>query len=183
MFQLWYNTSDLFGNHFYWVITYNLSIFLLLACLGPDCKIHSLNNKGPCINGGNLTCNGDEVAPAIKCTCPPHYKGNFCEDKMENVIVFITLISFFLSTCSNLFDKHKCKHDSFYIAFLSPYPVCIKFQITRLCDIISNASADTLKNCNVTKEDCITYSRNRRYAFKCYKTETSQERGGGVFKS
>lgn len=102
---------------------------------------------------------------------------------MENVIVFITLISFFLSTCSNLFDKHKCKHDSFYIAFLSPYPVCIKFQITRLCDIISNASADTLRNCNVTKEDCVTYSRNRRYAFKCYKTETSQERGGGVFKS
>lgn len=183
MFQLWYNTSDLFGNHFYWVITYNISIFLLLACLGPDCKMLSLNNKGPCINGGNLTCTGDEVAPAIKCTCPPHYKGNFCEDKMENVIVFITLISFFLSTCSNLFDKHKCKHDSFYIAYLSPYPVCIKFQITRLCDIISNASADTLRNCNVTKEDCVTYSRNRRYAFKCYKTETSQERGGGVFKS
>eukprot|EP00105_Crassostrea_gigas_P012775 XP_011428880.1 PREDICTED: uncharacterized protein LOC105329359 [Crassostrea gigas] len=100
----------------------------------PDCKMHSLNNKGPCINGGNLTCKGDEVAPAIKCTCPPHYTGNFCEDKMEN--------------------------------------------ITRLCDIISNASADTLKNCNVTKEDCVTYSRNRRYAFKCYKTETSQERRG-----
>uniref|UniRef100_A0A8W8JTD7 Uncharacterized protein n=1 Tax=Magallana gigas TaxID=29159 RepID=A0A8W8JTD7_MAGGI len=50
--------------------------------------------------------------------------------------------------------------------------------ITRLCDKISNASADTLKNCNVTKENCVTYSRNRRYAFKCFKTETSQERRG-----
>lgn len=45
-----------------------------------------MNNEGPCINGGKLTCNGDEVAPEINCECPPHYKGMFCEDKMENVI-------------------------------------------------------------------------------------------------
>lgn len=94
--KLWSYTSDLFGNHLCWVTTYILSIFLFLACLGPDCKMHSLNNKGPCINGGNLTCTGDEVAPTITCKCPPHYKGNFCEEKMENVIVFIHFNFFFL---------------------------------------------------------------------------------------
>lgn len=99
----------------------------------PDCKMYSLNNKGPCINGGNLTCKGNEVAPVITCICPPHYKGMFCEEKMEN--------------------------------------------ITRLCDIISNSSA-ILKNCDVTKEDCVTYSRNRRYAFQCFEAKTSRERGG-----
>lgn len=99
----------------------------------PDCKKYSLNNEGPCINGGKLTCNGDEVAPEINCECPPHYKGMFCEDKMENV--------------------------------------------TRLCDRIPNSTADTLQNCDVTKGDCVTYSRNKRYAFKCYETDASQERG------
>lgn len=99
-----------------------------------DCKMYSLNKKGPCINGGNLTCKGDEVAPAITCRCPPQYKGMFCEEKMEN--------------------------------------------ITRLCDIISNSSAGTLKNCKLTKKDCVTFSRNGRYAFKCNETDTSQERRG-----
>lgn len=61
----------------------------LLAYLGPDCEMYSLNNNGPCINGGKLSCKGDEVAPEITCECPPYYKGMFCEEKMENVIVFI----------------------------------------------------------------------------------------------
>lgn len=55
---------------------------------------------------------------------------------------------------------------------------CMQFQITRLCDKISNSSADNLEHCKNTKRDCVTYSRNMRYAFKCNETGTSQERGG-----
>ncbi|XP_078336804.1 uncharacterized protein LOC144626483 isoform X2 [Crassostrea virginica] len=51
----------------------------------PICKRYSLNNTGPCINGGTLICKGDEVAPNINCLCPPNYKGMFCEEKVENV--------------------------------------------------------------------------------------------------
>lgn len=57
--------------------------------------MYSLNNKGLCINGGNLICNGDEVVLVIKCICLLYYKGNFCEEKMENVIVFIYFNIFF----------------------------------------------------------------------------------------
>uniref|UniRef100_A0A8W8JUS8 EGF-like domain-containing protein n=1 Tax=Magallana gigas TaxID=29159 RepID=A0A8W8JUS8_MAGGI len=108
-----------------------LDVVTQLKC--PDCFRYSLNNKGPCINGGNLTCKGDEVAPAITCKCPPNYQGMFCEEKMENV--------------------------------------------TRLCDRILTSSADTLMNCDYTKQECVTFSRNRRYAFKCYETDISQIKG------
>lgn len=77
-----------------------------LPCyLGPYCLTYSLNNKGPCINGGNLTCKGDEVAPDIICECPPLYKGMFCEEKMETVIeiiffcVFSILFHFLARLC------------------------------------------------------------------------------------
>lgn len=33
----------------------------------PDCLMYSLENNGPCINGGNLTCKGNEVGPQITC--------------------------------------------------------------------------------------------------------------------
>ena len=49
--------------------------------------MYSLNNSGPCINGGKLTCKGQEVAPNITCECPPNYSGAFCENKVENVHV------------------------------------------------------------------------------------------------
>ena len=52
---------------------------------GPDCKMYSLNNTGPCINGGRPTCRGEEVAPEITCQCLPNYEGKFCEVKFENV--------------------------------------------------------------------------------------------------
>lgn len=103
-----------------------------LKCL--DCKIHSLNNNGPCINGGKLTCIGNEVAPAITCECPPNYKGKFCEEKMENV--------------------------------------------TRQCDKISASSAVGLRSCDLTKRDCVTYSRTGKYAYKCKETDASQDRQG-----
>lgn len=57
-----------------------------LLLIGPDCKIYSLDNNGPCINGGRLACKGDEVVPHITCECPPNYQGKFCEEKMENVL-------------------------------------------------------------------------------------------------
>lgn len=98
-----------------------------------DCKLYSLNNNGPCINGGKLTCKGNEVAPNVICECPPNYKGMFCEEKMEN--------------------------------------------ITRLCERIPNTLSYTLSNCDYTRQDCVTYSRNRKYAFRCKETFTSHERG------
>ena len=61
----------------------NFKQFLLFE--GPDCKKYSLNNIGPCINGGKLTCRGEEVAPEITCQCPPNFEGKFCELKIENV--------------------------------------------------------------------------------------------------
>lgn len=99
-----------------------------------DCKRNSLSNNGPCINGGNLTCKGDEVAPNIYCRCPPNYKGLFCEEKMEN--------------------------------------------LTRISDEISFSQSSGLRNCHSTKKNCVTYSRNRQYAYKCYETDYSQERRG-----
>lgn len=100
----------------------------------PDCLTYSLNNNGPCINGGKLTCKGDEVVPSITCECPPHYLGKFCEEKMENV--------------------------------------------TRLCDKISASSAMGLINCDLTKRDCVTYSRTGKYVYRCKESDTSQDRQG-----
>lgn len=60
-------------------------LLLVLNFVGPDCKRYSLNNNGPCINGGNLTCRGNEFVVQITCECPPHYHGMFCEEKEENV--------------------------------------------------------------------------------------------------
>nr|XP_022303736.1 uncharacterized protein LOC111111200 [Crassostrea virginica] len=50
-----------------------------------DCKKYSLNNNGPCINGGKLTCKGYEVAPEVTCQCPPNFEGHLCEIKIENI--------------------------------------------------------------------------------------------------
>lgn len=100
----------------------------------PDCKKYSSNNNGPCINGGKLTCKGDEVAPNIICECPLNYKGMFCEEKVENV--------------------------------------------TRICDLTSFSSINGLKSCDLTRQACVTYSKNRQYAYKCQETDASQERRG-----
>ncbi|XP_078339149.1 uncharacterized protein LOC144627105 isoform X2 [Crassostrea virginica] len=97
-----------------------------------DCKKYSLNNNGPCINGGTLTCIEEEVevAPDITCKCPPNYGGMFCENKIENV--------------------------------------------TRICEKISNSSSDGLPNCALTSRECVTYSRRKRYAYKCPLVQASQ---------
>ena len=44
--------------------------------------------------------------------------------------------------------------------------------------MISNYSTGGLLNCAMTGRDCITYSRNMQYAFKCKKTQFSQDRRG-----
>ncbi|XP_062571388.1 uncharacterized protein LOC134233431 [Saccostrea cucullata] len=106
----------------------------LLTCI--DCMKYSLRNNGPCINGGNLTCdetNPDVKAPEITCDCPPEFGGMFCENKMEKV--------------------------------------------TRICDRIENASSLNLKNCDVTKMDCITYSENKRYTYKCTEKSATTQQG------
>ncbi|XP_062615770.1 uncharacterized protein LOC134277448, partial [Saccostrea cucullata] len=99
-----------------------------------ECALFSLHNKGPCINGGNLTCKTGEnvLAPDIQCDCPDDFEGMFCENRMENV--------------------------------------------TRICDMVTEPSSPQLINCDLTKMDCFTYSENKKYAFKCNKTEESQER-------
>lgn len=103
-----------------------------------DCWRYSLNHTGPCINGGKLTCKGEEVAHGIKCECPPNFTGVFCEEKIEKVF--------------------------------------------RICDRISNLSIIGLKDCDLTRNDCVTYSKNRRYAYKCNK-KISQDRQGQPFCS
>nr|XP_022337974.1 uncharacterized protein LOC111133669 isoform X2 [Crassostrea virginica] len=97
-----------------------------------DCKRYSLNNNGPCINGGKLTCRGDEVAPSSTCVCPPNYEGMFCEEKIEKV--------------------------------------------TRICYRISRFSAHGLINCSLTGRECVTYSKNMLYAYKCNEFQTSKRR-------
>nr|XP_022337865.1 uncharacterized protein LOC111133633 [Crassostrea virginica] len=97
-----------------------------------DCSKYSLNNNGPCINGGTLTCQGDEMVPEITCQCPPNYNGRFCENKIEN--------------------------------------------FTRICDITSNTLG--LPTCDSNLKDCVTFSRNRRYAYICRETHTSWESEG-----
>lgn len=102
-----------------------------LKCL--DCKKYSLNNNGPCINGGNLTCNGNELAHEVSCKCPINYQGRFCEEKVEKV--------------------------------------------ARLCErTIPASKAFDLRSCDLTKKDCVTYSRNKLYTYKCSETYTLKER-------
>ncbi|XP_065934216.1 uncharacterized protein [Magallana gigas] len=50
--------------------------------------------------------------------------------------------------------------------------------VTRICDRTSVSSMNGLTNCDSTRMECVTFSRNRRYAYKCQATVTSQERRG-----
>ena len=72
--------------------------FVICLFEGQVCKKYSLNNNGPCINGGTLICKGDEVAPQVTCQCPPNYEGRLCENRIENVSInCISLSLLFLS--------------------------------------------------------------------------------------
>nr|XP_022306795.1 uncharacterized protein LOC111113101 [Crassostrea virginica] len=100
----------------------------------PDCKKYSLNNNGPCINGGNLTCKGEEVAPEVTCQCPPNYEGDLCEKRIEKII--------------------------------------------RICDRIPNNSSHGLSDCTYTSKECVTYSRNTWFAYRCQESNILQNRHG-----
>lgn len=53
-----------------------------------------------------------------------------------------------------------------------------KQQVTRICDLTSFSSINGLKSCDLTRQACVTYSKNRQYAYKCQETDASQERRG-----
>ena len=66
----------------------------------------------------------------------------------------------------------------------SLFSVCLtdrrlfEFQVTRICDRILKISIHGLPDCALTGQDCITFSRNKMYAYKCKETHVSQEIGG-----
>nr|XP_022310248.1 uncharacterized protein LOC111115708 [Crassostrea virginica] len=72
-----------------------------------DCKKYSLNKNGPCINGGKLICNGDEVAPEVKCQCPPNYEGRLCENKIENVRKYIFISNSFYRSIDRTRERER----------------------------------------------------------------------------
>nr|XP_022286208.1 uncharacterized protein LOC111099126 [Crassostrea virginica] len=50
--------------------------------------------------------------------------------------------------------------------------------VTRICHRISKYSTHWLPDCASTGQDCITYSRNKIYAYKCNETYDPQDREG-----
>ena len=52
------------------------------------------------------------------------------------------------------------------------------FQVTRICDVISNSSSQNLPNCDLTSRECVTYSRNKLYVYKCQENGISQQKHG-----
>lgn len=175
-------------------------------CLGPDCKKYSLNNNGPCINGGNLTCNGNELTHEVSCKCPINYQGRFCEEKVEKVFAFkahypltavqLLCLSFCLSVdptsvCFVFASYTKEKHyknvmfDKFETRMLTQNIIInilcspLYFQVTRICDrIIPTSTSQNLNSCTLTKKECVTYSRNKLYMYKCYETSTFKDKQG-----
>ena len=53
-----------------------------------------------------------------------------------------------------------------------------EFQVTRICDRILKNSIHGLPDCALTGQNCITFSRNKMYAYKCKETHVSQDRRG-----
>lgn len=51
-------------------------------------------------------------------------------------------------------------------------------QVTRICDRTSISSTSGLASCDSIKMDCVTFSKDRRYVYKCHETDISQERRG-----
>lgn len=46
-----------------------------------QCKKYSENKNGPCLNGGNLICEGDTLVTEASCNCSESFSGKFCEIK------------------------------------------------------------------------------------------------------
>lgn len=54
----------------------------------------------------------------------------------------------------------------------------IDLEVARICDKIPKLSTEGLKECEFTRNDCVTYSRNRRYAYKCNTTILFMDKQG-----
>ena len=53
------------------------------------------------------------------------------------------------------------------------------YQVTRICYKISKISGSNLRSCSLTGNECITYSRNSMYAYRCSsRIHSVQNRGG-----
>lgn len=50
-----------------------------LSC--EQCKQYSENKNGPCLNGGNLLCEGNILVTEASCNCSESFSGKFCEIK------------------------------------------------------------------------------------------------------
>ncbi|XP_078331782.1 uncharacterized protein LOC111127271 [Crassostrea virginica] len=49
-----------------------------LTC--SQCREHSVNKTGPCLNGGKINdCDKSHLAVDVNCSCPPDFVGKFCE--------------------------------------------------------------------------------------------------------
>uniref|UniRef100_K1QKH7 Uncharacterized protein n=1 Tax=Magallana gigas TaxID=29159 RepID=K1QKH7_MAGGI len=48
---------------------------------GEQCKQYSENKNGPCLNGGNLLCEGNILVTEASCNCSESFSGKFCEIK------------------------------------------------------------------------------------------------------
>lgn len=72
-------------NHCILIVSYGFLILVYLQLSGSDCKKYSVNNRGPCLNGGKINDCGEELAADITCLCPPNFSGRFCQ--YENVTV------------------------------------------------------------------------------------------------
>lgn len=91
-------------------------------------------------------------------SCSPHRQGQKINTIICNFYLAFITFKHYSSTCSTVYI-----HDH---------------QVTRICDMTSISPTNDLPNCDSTKRVCVTYSKNRRYAYKCQETDTFQERRG-----
>lgn len=54
-----------------------------LTC--EDCRKYSVNETGPCLNGGTLICKPQTLSTDLTCLCPESFSGRYCENKIEPV--------------------------------------------------------------------------------------------------
>ena len=127
-------------------------ILVSLQLSGSDCKKYSVNNTGPCLNGGTIIDCGSELVGSIKCVCPPNFTGRFCQYKIVTV-------------SKNVFTKMRfclfvCWFVLFYfrVCFACLFCVLIYFQSTLSIEVYSNVlevynmlSRSNLRKCNFTQ--------------------------------
>lgn len=63
---------------------------------GEECKKYSENKNGPCLNGGNLICEGDTLVTEASCNCSESFSGKFCEIKTVPVGFIQSVLNYYL---------------------------------------------------------------------------------------